>query len=209
LGGGELLEAFGREVVSHDAGEFVLSDVPGAGKSTFLAKLADHLRLNDVPCIRHHYFLGGDDEATFIRLNARRTADALIAELEAFTDIGVNPSLDQLKSILTTASAELKKQGRKFVLLLDGLDHVLRTEEEDELALVLKQLLPPPPNLSVVFGTRLSLSARVRVLLDHVPPENNRRVPRMTADDCKTMLLAHPAIHVPDHAIDTVSARLA
>ena len=209
LGGGELLEAFGREVVSHDAGEFVLSDVPGAGKSTFLAKLADHLRLNDVPCIRHHYFLGGDDEATFIRLNARRTADALIAELEAFTEIGVNPSLDQLKSILTTASAELKKQGRKLVLLLDGLDHVLRTEEEDELALVLKQLLPPPPNLSVVFGTRLSLSARVRALLDHVPLENNYRVPRMIVDDCKTMLLAHPAIHVPDHAIDTVSARLA
>lgn len=209
LGGGELLEAFGREVISHDAGEFVLSDVPGAGKSTFLAKLADHLRLNDVPSIRHHYFLGGDDEAAFIRLNARRTADALIAELEAFVDVSTNPSLDQLKSILATASANLKMQGRKLILLLDGLDHVLRTEEEDELALVLKQLLPPPPNLSVVFGTRLSLSPRVRALLDHVPPENNYRVPRMTADDCKAMLLAHPAICVPDHAIDTVSARLA
>ena len=209
LGGGKLLEAFADQVISRDAGEFVLSDVPGAGKSTFLAKLADHLKLKDVPCIRHHYFLGGDDEATFVRLNARRTADALIAELEAFTDIPVNPSLDQLKSILTTASAELNKQGRKLVLLLDGLDHVLRTEEEDELALVLKQLLPPPPNLSVVFGTRLVLSARVRALLELVPVDNRYRVPRMNADECKAMLLAHPAIRVPDHAIETISARLA
>jgi hypothetical protein len=34
-------------------------------------------------------------------------------------------------------------------------------------------------------------------------------VPRMSADDCKAMLLAHPAIEVPEHAVDAVATRLA
>ena len=94
------------------------------------------------------------------------------------------------------------------MLLLDGLDHVLGIEEEDELALILKQVLPPPSNLSVVFRTRLNLTARVRALLDHVPPSTRYQVPRMDTEACKTMLLAHPAIRVPDHPIDAVSSRL-
>lgn len=207
--GGNLVESFAQEILSLDGSEFILSDVPGAGKSTFLAKLSEYLRIQDVPCIRHHYFLAGDDDSTYERLNSRRTADALIAELEAFTDVSVNPGIDKLKSILTTASDELRKNGRKLVVLLDGLDHVLRTEDEDELTLILKQLLPPPPNLSIVFGTRRIPSARVRALLEHIPSERRYHVPRMSADDCKAMLLAHPAVQVPEHALEAVSARLA
>jgi NACHT domain len=207
--GGSLLEGFARHLPSLDGGDYILSDVPGAGKSTFLAKLSEYLQHENVPCIRHHYFLGGDDESRFERLNSLRTADALIAELQAFINVSVSPSLEKLKEILTAASAELHKKGRTLVILLDGLDHVLRTEDEDELALLLRQLLPPPPHLSIIFGTRHIPSARVRALFQHVPSDRRYNVPRLNADDCKAMLRAHPAIDIPDHAMDAVATRLA
>ena len=207
--GGYALQAFTNKVLSYDAGEFLLSDVPGAGKSTFLAKLYSHLDANGVPCVRHHYFLSGDDDAKYPRLNAKRTADAIVAELEAFVSISISASLEKLRDILACAAAELHGQKRKLVLLLDGLDHVLRDDDEEELEAILKQLLPVPPNLLIVFGSREGLSARVRNLLQHVPSDRQYHVPRMTAEDCKAMLLAHPAIQVPEHALDAVSSRLA
>jgi hypothetical protein len=209
LGGNLLVEGFAQHLLSLGGGDYILSDVPGAGKSTFLAKLSEYLCEKNVPCIRHHYFLGGDDESRFERLNSRRTADALIAELEAFADVLVSPSLDTLKEILTAASAELHKNGRPLVILLDGLDHVLRIEDEDELALLLKQLLPPPPHLSIIFGTRHIPSPRVRALFQHVNFNRQYNVPRLNADDCESMLRAHPAIDIPDHAMGAVATRLA
>jgi NACHT domain len=207
--GGNLLEGFAQHLLSLDGGDYILSDVPGAGKSTFLAKLSEYLQDKNVPCIRHHYFLSGDDESRFERLNSRRTADALIAELEAFIDVSVSPSLDTLKEILTAASAGLHQKGQTLVILLDGLDHVLRAEDEEELALLLKRLLPPPPHLSIIFGTRHIPSARVRALFQHVPSDRRYNVPRLNADDCKAMLRVHPAIDIPDHAVEAVATRLA
>ncbi len=207
--GGDTVQAFTNKVLSHDTAGFLLSDVPGAGKSTFLAKVYSHCDESDIPCVRHHYFLSGDDDSKYPRLSARRTADAIVAELEAFVSVSISASLDQLRNILTTSSAELKSQGRKLILLLDGLDHVLRDDDEEELEDVLKQILPPPPNVLIVFGSRDGLSARVRNLLQDVPSDQRYHVPRMTPDDCKVMLLAHPSIQVPEHALDAVSARLA
>ena len=207
--GGDLLEGFAQHLLSLDGGDYILSDVPGAGKSTFLAKLSEYLEHKNVPCIRHHYFLGNDDESKFERLNSRRTADALIAELEAFVDVSVSPSLDMLKDIITAASAELHQKGRTLVILLDGLDHVLRTEDEDELALLLKQLLPPPPHLSIIFGTRHIPSTRVRSLFQQVPSDRRYNVPRLSADDCKAMLRVHSTIDIPENAVEAVATRLA
>jgi hypothetical protein len=166
------------------------------------------LALQNVPCIRHHYFLDGHDDSVFERLNSRRTADALIAELETYADVPISPSLDKLKDILTAASAELHQEGRTLIILLDGLDHVLRTEDEDELAVILKQLLPPPPHVSIIFGTRHISSARVRGLFQQIPSGRRYHVPRMNMDDCKAMLKSHPAIDVPEHAIEAVANRL-
>lgn len=206
--GGDLVEAFATNILSKPSGEFILSDVPGAGKSTFLAKLSEHLSEQNIPCVRHHYFLGRNDASIYDRLNAKRTADALVAEMEVFTDVPVNPSVDKFRQILDSVSASLQREGRRLVLLLDGLDHVLRTEDEEELALILKQILPPPSGCSVVLGTRLLPSQRVRALLEHIPFDQRFEVPRMTVDDCIAILRAHSAINVPEHSVESVARRL-
>jgi NACHT domain len=206
--GGNLVETFARVIIEGDAADFVLADVPGAGKSTFLAKLAQHFLEHRIPCVRHHYYLGVSDRSMYERVRSGRTADALMAELAAYSTATVNPSQEKLRQILTTTARNLKAQGLRLVVILDGLDHVLRTEDADELGTVLKQLLPPPDNCSIVLGTRLIPIPAVSALLSHIPPRRRLTVPRLIHEDCVAMMGSHRNLQISEHDTNSLAARL-
>lgn len=206
--GGNLVETFARVISQSDAADFVLADVPGAGKSTFLAKLAEHFLEHSIPCVRHHYYLGLSDRSMYERVRSGRTADALMAELASFSTAAINPSQEKLRQILTTTAGDLKARGLRLVVILDGLDHVLRTEDADELGTVLKQLLPPPDNCSIVLGTRLIPIPAVSALLSHIPPERRLTVPRLIHEDCMAMMSNHQNLQISEHDTNSLAARL-
>jgi hypothetical protein len=206
--GGNLVETFARVISEGDAADFVLADVPGAGKSTFLAKLAQHFLEHKIPCVRHHYYLGLSDRSMYERVRSARTADALMAELAAFSTATVNPSQEKLRQIMMTTARDLKARGLRLVVILDGLDHVLRTEDADELGRVLKQLLPPPDNCSIVLGTRLIPIPAVSALLSHIPPERRLTVPRLIHENCVAMMRNHQNLQISEHDTNSLAARL-
>ena len=206
--GGDLVETFAQVIIEGDATDFVLADVPGAGKSTFLAKLAQHFLERNIPCVRHHYYLGLGDRSMYERVRSGRTADALMAELAAYSTASINPSQEKLREILSTTARNLKAQGLRLVVILDGLDHVLRTEDADELGTVLKQLLPPPDNCSLVLGTRLIPIPAVSALLSHIPPERRLTVPRLIHEDCAVMMRSHRNLQISEQDTDSLAARL-
>ena len=206
--GGPLLEGLAAAFAGGGEAEFILADSPGAGKSTFLAKLGRHLEEQNMPCIRHHYYLGPDDRSKHERLASSRTADALIAELAEYSKELVNPSVDTLREILTETAKHLKERGLPLVLILDGLDHVLRTEDAKELAIVLKQLLPSPANCWIVLGTRLIPAPAIRAILADIPEERRLQVPRLDPDDCAAMIRNHPKLQVSERDISSIATRL-
>jgi len=58
----------------------VVTGSPGAGKSTYLSWLVEHLHTTNVPVIRHHYFLSITD-ATPHRTDWETVADSIIGQL--------------------------------------------------------------------------------------------------------------------------------
>ncbi|MCW8208977.1 ATP-binding protein [Verminephrobacter aporrectodeae subsp. tuberculatae] len=130
----------------------VLIGPPGRGKSTYLSKVCECLRENEVPVVRHHYYLSSTDR-TRDRLTSFSVEGSLRSQVECFHSVA---SEQNLSEILGTCAAYYKEKGKPFVIILDGLDHVWRTHGHDKRPLdeIFNQILPLADNLVLVVGTQ-------------------------------------------------------
>ena len=182
----EFLEQMGKA----GARPVVLAAEPGAGKSTYLSFLVQELRNSGQPVIRHHYSLGSNDERRLERLDSSLIAESLMAEVRTelhryISEIDVqNPTPASLSLWLKEVGKTLNEEGRRLVVVVDGLDHVWRTNQtREELSKLFDYLLPVPPGVVLVVGTQpVEDSQLPQSLLEQAPRNNWVKLPLLDKD---------------------------
>lgn len=161
----------------------VLTGPPGRGKSTYLSKVCESLQKEEVPFVRHHYFLSSTDRS-HDRYTSFAVQESLLAQVKEY-HAEVPPHDTSLASTLAACAQHYKASGKPFVVILDGLDHVWRTQGHDKRPLddVFNQILPACDNLVLVVGTQPVEDAQLpsRLLLE-VPRADWHELPAMSAD---------------------------
>lgn len=169
-------KAFGAD------GLTVLWGPPGRGKSTYLSYCVAGANPETTVCIRHHYFLSLDDRSEG-RFHFHAISQSLQQQLrDALPDIPRN--FDVLGQRMAEAARMLAAEGRRLVVVVDGLDHVWREHRDrEDMEELFAALLPLPANVSLVVGTQRidpkNLPAR---LLRELPSDQWTELPLMSPD---------------------------
>ena len=152
--------AFLEEITGSD-GLTVLWGPPGRGKSTYLSHCVAGINQKSSVCIRHHYFLSLEDRSEG-RFHYYAIAQSLKHQLEeAIPDL--EEASKDLGEFLETAAFQLKGEGRRLIVVVDGLDHVWRDHRDHEdMEALFDALLPLPANVRLVVGTQ-------RIASEHLP----------------------------------------
>jgi hypothetical protein len=145
---------FLRDAIAAAGKAIVLTGPPGRGKSTYLSALCDKLAEQNVPTVRHHYFLSTTERGRD-RVHSYAVEQSIAAQVERFHP-DVQASAGNLRSLLEACASHYKKLGKPFVLVLDGLDHVWRINAADKRPLddVFSQVIPCPDNMVLLVGTQ-------------------------------------------------------
>jgi len=135
----------------------ILWGSPGRGKSTYLSYLTQKLQKEGAAITRHHYFLSAEDSISnrisFIEISTSLRNQLSVRYPEAM--VGVVEDPDKLRSAIGTAAANLAVKEQRLYIVVDGLDHVWRdTQRVDQLNHLFNELLPLPPNVSLIVGTQ-------------------------------------------------------
>lgn len=163
-----------------------LTGKPGVGKSTYLSFLCQELEDQEVPLIRHHYFLSLGD-TTEDRLSPRIVAESLLHQINSFhKESNANTSQpENLRDVLLTCANYYKDKGKPFVVLIDGLDHVWRDNARNKKPLdeTFRQLLPTADNLVILVGTQpVDDELLPNILLTHSPKKEWLWLPEMSGN---------------------------
>ena len=151
----EFDEEFQKEAIG-SAGLTVLWGPPGQGKSTYLSHFAARIDPKDAVCIRHHYFLSLDDGSES-RFNYWAIYQSFKYQLEeAIPGIQTpHQSSRSLGELVNQAAEMLNTEGRRLVIIVDGLDHVWREHRDHEdMETLFDSLLPLPENVHLIVGTQ-------------------------------------------------------
>lgn len=161
----------------------VLWGSPGQGKSTFLSYACKRLEERDLPFIRHHYFL--DLQDTSERFTLKNVAHSLIAQMQDNDGevlAHLNDRAEDLRQWIAACAEAYAAKGKRFFVLLDGLDHVWRENDEEiaPLESLFVQLLPLPPNTTLILGTQRVDKAQLPArLVRYLESEHWVELPRM------------------------------
>ncbi|MFA5824994.1 MAG: ATP-binding protein [Gallionellaceae bacterium] len=145
---------FVRDVIGAAGNVIVLTGPPGRGKSTYLSALCDTLAEQDIPTVRHHYFLSTTERGRD-RVNSYVVEQSIRAQVKQLGD-DVPVAVGGLRALLEACASHYKGLSKPFVLILDGLDHVWRTNAKDKQPLedLFSQVIPCPDNMVLLVGTQ-------------------------------------------------------
>lgn len=149
----------GIEVAFESGPVVLLEGPPGSGKSSLLAWLAAAPPQGTRHVFLHHCFLGLDDDTAVARLDPAASSFGLLSQIvrEARADLNQpeNPKPETLREWLTEVADKAHACGEHVLLILDGLDHMIREHELEDARTFLNWLpTPAPPGLKVVLGTQ-------------------------------------------------------
>lgn len=139
-----------KKIENKEENILVLTGHPGRGKSTYLSFLSSKLEELDIPYIRHHYFLSIADRGD--RFSHWAVQQDLSQQLETFHDVKGNDLREQIEKCALNYASKLKP----LVIIIDGLDHVWRSNFEDRKPLdsLFNELLPPHENVIYIIGSQ-------------------------------------------------------
>lgn len=174
------------QINSSNGGVITLTGKPGVGKSTYLSFLCQELEGQEIPLVRHHYFLSLGD-VTEDRLSPRIVAESLLHQIDSsYKESNANTSNpEDLREALVTCANYYEGKGKPFVVLIDGLDHVWRDNAKNKKPLdeIFRQLLPVIENLVVLVGTQpVDDDLLPNRLLAHSPKNEWRWLPEMSGN---------------------------
>lgn len=182
--------------INRSNGEVItLTGKPGVGKSTYLSFLCQELEDQEIPLLRHHYFLSLGD-TTEDRLSPRVVAESLLHQIDSFhKESNASTSHpENLRDALLTCASYYKVKGKPFVVLIDGLDHVWRDNAKNKKPLdeTFRQLLPATENLVVLVGTQpVDDELLPHTLLTHSPKNEWHWLPEMSGNSIYEFLKLH------------------
>ncbi len=132
---------------------------PGTGKSVYLSKLSNILKEQEIVTIKHHYHINPFETNSFERLNSHRVIEAIKAQFKSsdykkyIGDLANKNSLNiPLREFISSVAQNLLKDGKSFVIIIDGLDHVIRESDDKELKHFLQEIFYLQKGLWIVFG---------------------------------------------------------
>ena len=171
--------AFLEEITGSD-GLTVLWGPPGRGKSTYLSRCVAGIDRKSAVCIRHHYFLSLEDRSEG-RFHYHAIARSLEHQLEEAIPDLQGPRKDFGK-LLETVALRLQDEGRRLIVVIDGIDHVWRDHRDHEdMEVLFNALLPLPTNVRLVVGTQKIASEHLPArLLNTLPTEHWTELPLMS-----------------------------
>ena len=170
---------FLEEIIGSD-GLAVLWGPPGRGKSTYLSRCIARIDQENAVCIRHHYFLSLEDRSEG-RFHYHAIVQSLRHQLEeAIPDL--NGSRRDFGGLIETTALRLQGEGRRLIVVIDGLDHVWRDHRDhEEMEALFEALLPLPANVRLVVGTQKVASEHLPAgLLNALPTERWTELPLMS-----------------------------
>ncbi|MBK1969765.1 ATP-binding protein [Brevundimonas diminuta] len=172
---------FLSEITGTD-GVTVLWGPPGRGKSTYLSHCVARIDPKAAVCVRHHYFLSLDD-ASEGRFHYQAIARSLEHQLEEAIP-GLRGSRQTIGDLIRAAANYLAAEGRRLVVVVDGLDHVWReNRDHEQMEEVFNALLPLPSNVRLVVGTQKIAPAHLPArLLNVLPMDQWPELPLMSRE---------------------------
>ncbi len=148
-----------KDLMNPEGGIKVITGKPGTGKSVYLSELSENLINNGTILIKHHYHINPSDRKHFERLNSERVAEAIKAQFKNSNNMKYlgeladkNSAEIPLKDFISTVAGNLSNKGKSFVIMIDGLDHVVREKDVHELKDFLDEIFYPQSGLWIVFG---------------------------------------------------------
>ena len=139
----------------------VISGKPWVGKSVYLSQLSKVLKDLDIVIIKHHYHINPSDSNINDRVNSERVIKAIKAQFKQskykwyLGDLS-NKNLWNivLKDFIKKVSNSLLAEKKSLVLIIDGLDHVVREKDINELKVFLDEIFYPQEWLWVILWTQ-------------------------------------------------------
>jgi len=174
---------FRAHIAKDDNSITILWGTPGRGKSTYLSYLTQELQQEGAAVTRHHYFLSAEDSSSnrvsFIEISTSLMHQLYVRHPEAMA--GVEDDANKLRSAIGIAATNLTGKGQRLYIVVDGLDHVWRdTQRVDQLNHLFNELLPLPPNVSLIVGTQRVPDEQLPVKLLTIANEDDWiEIPRM------------------------------
>jgi NACHT domain len=164
----------------------VLWGTPGRGKSTYLSYLVDLLTKERLPVIRHHYFLSLDDSTTD-RISFSDICSSLMDQMAGrYPDAvrGLEDAPNQLKKWIEASGKHFANEGKRFFVVIDGLDHVWREQRNiSQMEHLFNYLLPCPSNVVLLIGTQKVAQEQLPLrLIQHAEEQDWIEVPPMDED---------------------------
>lgn len=148
-----------QELQNANGGIKVIYGNPGTGKSVYLSKLSNILKEQEIVTIKHHYHINPSETNSFERLNSNRVIEAIKAQFKSsdykkyIGDLANKNSLNiPLREFISSVAQNLLKDGKSLVIIIDGLDHVIRESDVKELKGFLEEIFYPQKGLWIVFG---------------------------------------------------------
>lgn len=174
-------QEFLQDTIDSAGKVIVLTGPPGRGKSTYLSALCDTLAEQVIPTVRHHYFLSTTERGRD-RVHSYVVEQSIKAQIESFHQ-EVPRTTGGLRELLEACASHYKEEGKPFVLILDGLDHVWRINSGDKRPLddLFSQVIPCPDNMVLLVGTQPVDDAHLPSdLLASAPKAEWRTLPAMS-----------------------------
>jgi hypothetical protein len=193
----DFAESFIEEAASGHGDLRILWGSPGQGKSTFLSYLCGRMTERGLSFVRHHYFLDLQDASD--RFSLKSVSHSLITQIQASGQLERTPTGSQpedLRKWLTACGAAQANVGKRFFVVIDGLDHVWRENGEITVSLdsLFAQLLPLPENISLILGTQRVDAAQLPSRLNtYADQESWVELPRMRVSTVRAWLEAQRA----------------
>ncbi len=190
-------DAFHQEFIAEATttdGVAVLWGPPGRGKSTYLSHCVSELAEQDnVVCIRHHYFLRLDERGSG-RFSYFAIERSLVKQLADAGLLDVPQGMG-LADALEAAASEVRRSGRRLVVVVDGLDHVSRDKRDlAPMELLFDALLPLPEGVRLLVGTqRVEDNHLPQALLRALPKHQWTELPTMSVTAVREWLASHAA----------------
>lgn len=139
-------------------GYLIVTGLPGSGKSTSLTMYFDELNSSMYEVFRYYCFVGVNDNAQRMRVQAESLRANLLSEFQRRYPYVLKRRFDYSERNFLECLTKLAKffvdHGRRFVIFLDGLDHAERLEPEIRETVISALPADVPEGVTIVVGTQ-------------------------------------------------------